>query len=241
MAVEAEPGTVVLLVRHGETQWNREQRIQGHLDVPLTERGVEQARRLAAWLSEEPPDVILSSDLQRSRVTAETLARAWSAEGDGQVGQVGRVGQVERQPQILLDVRLREASFGEWQGLSLVEIEERWPEQFEAWRSDALRHRPPGGETIEDLQARCMASLAEELPCYPRKRIAVVSHGGPIRAMVCGLLELPLSVYPRLRVENTAVTRILFSPRGTVLAGFNDVSHLKESAAAPAHTGWEEK
>jgi len=221
MQVSAAPGTLVLLVRHGETQWNLDQRIQGHQDVPLTERGMEQARRLAACLAAEPPHAIYSSDLQRSRLTAELLA--------------------PDRTEIRTDPRLREAEFGEWEGLSLAEIRSRHPEDFENWRRDALTHRPPGGETIEALKDRCMSALAEALPRHPGERVLVVSHGGPVRAMVCGLLGLPLEVYPRLRVENTAVTRILFTERGAILAGFNDVSHLRASVEGPAHTGWEEK
>jgi broad specificity phosphatase PhoE len=217
----AAPGTLVLLIRHGETQWNLDQRMQGHLDVPLTERGAEQARQLARWLEPEPPEVVYTSDLQRSRRTAEILA--------GQAAEV------------TIDPRLREACFGEWEGLTRAECAARFPEVHAAWRRDALRNRPPGGETIEDLQARCMAALRDVLPRHPARRVAVVSHGGPIRAMVCGLLSLPLSVYPRLRVENTGVTRILFGERGAILAGYNDVSHLRATSAAPKHTGWEEK
>lgn len=216
-----EPGTVVLLVRHGETQWNLDQRMQGHTDVPLTERGAEQARRLVSWLGDDRPQVVYSSDLERARHTGEILS----------------AGEAE----VRVDARLREACFGAWQGLTTAEIAERYPAEFEAWRVDALANRPPGGETIEALQERCMAAVREALPRHPGARVAFVSHGGPIRTMVCGLLELPLTVYPRLRVENTAVTRILFTTRGAILAGFNDVSHLRESAAAPRHTGWEEK
>lgn len=221
MRVEAASGTLLLLVRHGETQWNREERIQGHLDVGLSVRGMEQARRLARGLEGEAPHVIYSSDLQRARVTADILA--------------GGSVPVYDEP------RFREAAFGVFEGLTSAEIEARYPEAFRAWRADALRNRPPGGETLEALQARCMAALREHLPEHGGRTVAVVAHGGPIRAMVCGVLGLPLEVYPVLRVENTAVTRILFRAGGPILAGFNDVCHLKASFAHPEHTGWEEK
>lgn len=219
--VEAEAGTLVLLIRHGETEWNRDQRVQGHYDVPLSERGVRQAERLAEWLAEEALGAVYSSDLQRARITAEILA------GD--------------QIPVRLEPRLREARFGLFEGLTSAEIQAAYPEAYLAWRHDAIRHRPPGGETLEDLQERCMEALAEHLPEHPGQTVAVVAHGGPVRVMVCGLLDLPMSVYPRLRVENTAVTRILFTPRGPILAGFNEVAHLRASPAAPGHSGWEEK
>jgi phosphoserine phosphatase len=211
----------VLLVRHGETQWNLDQRVQGHHDVPLTARGVEQARRLEAWLREEPLDAVYTSDLQRSRITAEIVAGA-------------------RAP-VLDEPRLREARFGVFEGLTSLEIEAAYPEAYHAWRSDAVRNRPPGGETLEDLQQRCMAALADHLPKHPGRTVAVVAHGGPVRVMVCGLLGLPMAIYPRLRVENTSVSRLLFSSRGPILAGFNDTGHLRASLTQPDHTGWEEK
>lgn len=221
MSIEAQPGTQFVLIRHGETEWNRDQRVQGHLDVELSERGIEQAHRLAAWLEADPPDVIYSSDLRRARRTAEIIAG-------------------ERLP-VRDEPRVREARFGVFEGLTAAETEAAYPEAYHAWRRDAIRNRPPGGETLEDLGERCMAALRDLAAAHPGEHIAVVAHGGPVRIMVCGLLDLPLSVYPKLRVENTSVSRILFTGRGSILAGFNDVSHLRAHAAAPQHAGWEEK
>jgi len=218
--LKVEPGTQLWLIRHGETQWNVDQRVQGHLDVPLSERGVEQARRLAAWLAEERLDAIYSSDLQRARVTAEVIAK-------------GRP--------VYDDRRLREAHFGLFEGLTGSESQAAYPEAFAAWRADSIRHRPPQGETVEVLRDRCLEALSEHLPKHPKQVVAVVCHGGPIRALVCGLLQLPLEASPKFRVENTSITRFLFTERGPMLTGFNDVSHLRASAAAPAHAGWEEK
>src|SRR5947209_9607942 len=137
---KVEGGTQLVLVRHGETEWNRDQRVQGHLDVALSERGIEQAQRLARWLTGEPIDALYSSDLQRARVTAEILAG-------------GRLP-------VRLEPRLREGRFGVFEGLTAAEITSAYPEEYRAWREDAVRHRPPGGETLEDLQLRCVAALA---------------------------------------------------------------------------------
>jgi broad specificity phosphatase PhoE len=219
--IAAEPGTCLLLVRHGETEWNRDQRVQGHHDVDLSERGIAQTRRLAEWLADEPPDAVYTSDLLRSRRTAEILA-------------AGRLPVVE-------EPRFREGRFGVFEGMTAQEIEAKYPAEYRAWREDAVRNRPPGGETLEDLSARCMAALRDLLPAQGGRRVAVVAHGGPVRAMVCGLLGLSLELYPKLRVENTSVTRILFTARGAILAGFNDTAHLRATAAVPGHQGWEEK
>jgi alpha-ribazole phosphatase len=219
--LKVEPGTQLWLIRHGETQWNVDQRVQGHLDVPLSDRGIEQARRLAAWLAEDRLDAVYSSDLQRARVTADVLAE-------------GRLPVWE-------DPRFREAHFGLFEGLTGPECHAAFPEAYQAWRSASIQFRPPQGETVEVLRNRCMEALAEHLPKHPGQVVAVVCHGGPVRAMVCGLLDLPLEAYGRIRVENTSVARFNFTERGPMLTGFNDVSHLRASTAAPAHAGWEEK
>jgi alpha-ribazole phosphatase len=176
---------------------------------------------MAAWLAQERLDAIYSSDLQRARVTADVIAE-------------GRLPVVD-------DSRLREAHFGLFEGLTRPECRAAYPEAFEAWCADSIRNRPPQGETLEALRDRCLASLAEHLPKHPGQVVAVVCHGGPIRALVCGLLDLSLDASAKLRVETTSLTRFLFTERGPLLTAFNDVSHLRDSHAAPAHAGWEEK
>jgi broad specificity phosphatase PhoE len=217
----AASGTTLLLIRHGETQWNLDNRVQGHLDVPLTEKGRVQARLLASWLASEPLAAVYSSDLCRASETAEIIAGDRAA--------------------LFLEPRLREAAFGEFQGLTTPEIKDRFPEAYAAWRHDAVRNRPPGGETLEDLGDRCLAALRDMVERHPGETVAVVAHGGPIRVMVCGVLGLGLEVYPKLRVENTSLSRLLFTSRGSVLAGFNETSHLRDSEAILEHSGWEEK
>jgi broad specificity phosphatase PhoE len=219
--LDAAPGTRLLLVRHGETQWNLDQRVQGHHDVPLTERGIQQAQRLAAWLSDEPLEAIYSSDLIRARATAEVLAD-------------------ERLP-VNTDARFREGGFGLFEGLTTTEIQDRYPEEFRLWREGAVDHRPPGGETLEALRERCVAGARDALANHGGQTIMIVAHGGPVRVMVCGLLGLDIRHYPQIRVENTSVTRIYYTQRGPILASLNEVGHLHASAAIAQHTGWEEK
>jgi broad specificity phosphatase PhoE len=205
------PGTTLLLIRHGETQWNLDQRVQGHTDIALTERGVAQAERLAEWLADERLDAIFSSDLQRARRTAEILAR----------------GKVE----VVTDARLREVQFGAFEGLTVAEIEAGYPEAYHAWREDSVRNRPPGGETLEALRDRSLAALYDYLPQYPGQTVAVVAHGGTVRGCVCGLLDLPIEATPRFRVDNTSVSRFAFTERGPVLTAFNDTAHLRDRPA----------
>jgi broad specificity phosphatase PhoE len=205
----ATTGTELVLVRHGETVWNRDLRIQGHTDIGLSEAGYEQTRRLAARLAREPIRAIYTSDLSRACQTARPVAEALGL-------------QIHPTP------LLREVSFGAWEGLTASEVEARWPEEYAAWRQDSVRYRPPDGEQIEELQERALACVAEILTAHPGENVAVVGHGGSVKAILCGLMGFPLSLWRRLRIDNTAVSRLLFSPLGPTLTLFNDTSHLSE-------------
>jgi uncharacterized phosphatase len=143
--------TELLLVRHGETDWNAELRVQGHADPPLNARGREQARALVESLRGEHIDAIYSSDLARARETAEIVGAALSLE-------------------VYLDSGLREFDTGNWTGLTRDEIRARF----------GADHRHDG-ETREQLIARVRAALERIRDAHPGERVLVVSHGGPLR------------------------------------------------------------
>jgi broad specificity phosphatase PhoE len=151
----------ILLVRHGETDWNRERRWQGHADRPLNQTGREQAQALAEQVAHDPPAAIYSSDLLRARETAEIVA--------------ARVGVA-----VVLDARLREVDVGEWSGLTMAEIEHSYP--------DGARRRVEGGtgweqgETYEATGARILGAL-REIASRHDGRVLVVTHGGAMRAV----------------------------------------------------------
>ena len=152
--------TTLLLVRHGETDWNLQQRWQGHSDTPLNDAGREQARRLAAELASA--DALYSSDLARARETAEILG--------------ARLGLEPR-----LDERLRERGFGRWEGLTMADIEERYADDVRLWRAGT----GPGAqdaEPIEAFAARVRSFLDDIAQRHPDEEVLVVAHGGTIRA-----------------------------------------------------------
>jgi broad specificity phosphatase PhoE len=153
--------TTLLLVRHGETDWNRDQRWQGHSDTPMNERGRQQARELATTL--EPPDRIYASDLARARETADILA-------------------AELDVPVVLDKRLRERSFGAWEGLTSPEIEQRFAAEIARWRA----RQGAGAADAEPFEAfvRRVGEFLEEVSArHPGEVVLVVAHGGTIRAI----------------------------------------------------------
>jgi broad specificity phosphatase PhoE len=170
--------TTILIARHGESDWNREKRWQGHADRPLTGRGHEQARELAERLAHVELEGIYSSDLRRARETAEAVAER-------------RGGEVRIEP------ALREVDVGSWSGLTREEAEERFPDGFRRWCSGR-----PGwedGETYEAMAGRVLATIERIGTEHEAGLVLVVSHGGPIRAIHAAALGLDIHAYRRLR------------------------------------------
>ncbi len=171
----------LVLWRHGETDFNADRRMQGHLDSMLTTDGVAQAVAAAPDIAKVAPDRIVSSDLRRARDTAD------------QVG--GACGLP-----VVLDERLRETHLGEWQGRTVEQIEEGYPGAIAAWRSDPA-WAPPGGESRIDVVRRALPvveELDEEFSSPGETTAVIVAHGGLIAGLVCGLLALPTSAWPAI-------------------------------------------
>jgi broad specificity phosphatase PhoE len=154
--------TRILLVRHGETDWNLDRRLQGHADRPLNETGREQARDLAAELADEPLDAVYSSDLSRAEETARIIAEA-------------------RGLDVTALQSLRERHFGTWEGLTDEEIHERFPDAADGVLGD--------GEPRDELDRRVLGALERIAEEHPDGTALVVSHGGPLRAVLrhCGV------------------------------------------------------
>jgi alpha-ribazole phosphatase len=201
--------TRLFLVRHGETEWNAAHRIQGQTDVPLNEQGLRQASAVAAYLAAESLTAVYASNLSRARQTAEAIAA------------------VHGLP-VHLAPELREVDFGEWEGLDEAAIAARFPEEYRLWREDSLRHRPPGGETIAALRARAAQVYDRVVAAHAGETVALVGHGGSIRALVLHAIGLPLEAYSRLRMRNAAVSLVEIGDRGPVLARFNHTCFLEE-------------
>jgi probable phosphoglycerate mutase len=201
--------TVVHLIRHGETDFNREGRWQGQLPIGLNEHGQMQARRLAARLACEPIVAVYASDLPRAAQTAQILADALKVP-------------------LTLDPDLREVYVGDWEGLLGGEVRERFPDEFERWVK--LRQgRPGGGEDFQEAQRRMVQAVDAIVARHPGQAVAVVSHGFVIKAFICYCLELPPTGMSRfVGGNNTSINVVEYRdgarPR---LLRLNDEAHLE--------------
>lgn len=164
MPVEKTP-TRLVLIRHGETDWNREGRYQGQADPPLNARGREQARTLAQQLRPLELQVLYSSPLRRAWETAQILAQ-------------------ELGLPVFPDPRLKEIHQGEWQGLLVTEIQQRYPQLFRAWQERPWQVRPPGGETLEEVQRRVYQAVDDLIARHLGQTIGLVSHRLPIALLL---------------------------------------------------------
>jgi 2,3-bisphosphoglycerate-dependent phosphoglycerate mutase len=170
--------TTILLVRHGETDWNHERRIQGQSDPPLNELGREQARALSQALAAEQVDAVYASDLRRARETAEILA-------------------AELGLPVVVDRELRELNFGPWEGRTVEELEARYADAFARWRNGGEAGWS-GGETHAAMAERVRRAVHRLAETHPGGRILLVAHGGPVRVL---LMDAEGLAYPEARRE----------------------------------------
>lgn len=203
--------TRVLAIRHGETAWNVDGRIQGQLDIPLNDTGRWQVHRLALAVADEGISAIYSSDLLRALETAQAVAR-----GCGQP--------------VTTEVGLRERGFGSFEGMSFDEIKRRWPEQGERWRKRDPDFSAPGGETLREFSARAVACVARLAARHPGETIGVVSHGGVMDCLYRAATRVALDAPRSWQLGNASINRLLHSPQGFTVIGWSDDYHLDQSA-----------
>jgi probable phosphoglycerate mutase len=197
------------LIRHGETAWNAESRIQGQLDVPLSNAGIWQAGRLAQRLADEHIDAIVASDLARAWLTAQPI---------------GQSRQIEPLP----DVRLRERHFGLFQGHTLDHIAVTWPSEFAAWRQRDPAWAIPEGESGTQFIGRVLEALDEITQRHAGGTVAVVAHGGVLDVAYRHARGLTWNAPRQHLMANAALNRVTARPKPlrmeVVLWG--DITHL---------------
>ena len=203
----------LLLVRHGETPWNVTLQYQGQGNVPLNERGFEQARRCAERLTRYAATTIYSSDIVRAWQTAETIG-----------------GVLGLKPVPLPE--LREIDVGQWEGHTPEELYRRFPEHMAEYRRDPARTVRLGGESYAQLQTRALVALKHiQATHQPGEVIVAVSHGGTIRTLVCHVIGLDLSSFGRMWLDNGSLTELRLGRNGWRLMRLNDNAHVEEMIA----------
>ena len=209
--------TRILAIRHGETLWNVDSRIQGHLDIGLNDTGRRQAERLGMALKDEPIAAIYASDLSRAYDTALAVSRHTGVPVQAEPG-------------------LRERSFGDFEGRTFAEIETELPEQAQRWRQRDPTFTPAGGESLLMLEARVLSVAARLAAQHPGEQIALFAHGGVMDILYRAATRLDLQAARTWALGNTAINRLLWSPEGFSLVGWADVQHLNDSALDESST-----
>lgn len=202
----------IILIRHGETAWNAERRLQGHLDIPLNAEGERQASLLAAALAAEPIDLIVSSDLQRACQTAQAVA-------------------TPRGMPLLIEPGLRERCYGGFEGMLYSEIEQRFPAEFAAWQArDVDAILPNGkncGETFRQFYQRATGAILGLAQGHPGRTIAMVAHGGVLECAYRMALGLPLETPRDFKVFNASINRFHVEEGRLVLDNWGELAHLR--------------
>ena len=203
--------TRVIAIRHGETAWNVDTRIQGQLDIPLNDTGRWQAQRLARALAEEPLQAIYASDLGRALETAQALAAAVGLE-------------------VITDPGLRERGFGIFEGRTWKEIEEQWPDLSARWRKRDPEFGPEGGETLVSFYDRCITTASRIAAAHAGQSIAIVAHGGVLDCLYRAGSRIELQAPRTWQLGNAGINRLLYTAEGFTLVGWGDTLHLEDDA-----------
>lgn len=212
------PTTRIFAIRHGETAWNVDTRIQGQIDIPLNDTGHWQARRLGQALEAEGIVALYASDLARAQQTAQALGQALSLP-------------------VHLDAGLRERAFGCFEGCTHSEIETRWPLDARRWRQREPDFGPDGGETLTDFYRRCVGAAEQLAHRHAGQSIALVAHGGVLDCLYRAATRQALHAPRTWSISNASINRLLHTPDGFTLVGWADVQHLEAGALDESNDG----
>ncbi len=213
--------TRIVAVRHGETAWNVDTRIQGQLDIGLNKRGMWQAQRVGLALADEAIDHIYSSDLSRAHTTAQAIA------------QHARTPHART---VRLHTGLRERGFGTFEGQTWAAIAEQWPEESRRWKQRDPHFAPPGGETPTQLLARVSRTVEEIAAQHLGEHIVLVAHGGVMDMLYRLATRQELHAPRTWELGNAAINRLLWTPDALTLVGWADTGHLDESTLDESST-----
>lgn len=212
--------TELILIRHGETDWNRELRFQGQIDVPLNATGHEQARRIGLRLAQEDVHTLVCSDLVRAQQTALPVTQH-------------RPTDQELQP--VLDVALREQSFGVIEGLLVADIKVQFPEEWAQWMQFDADYAFAGGESVRQFHTRVLAAVRALAQTYPQQTVAVVTHGGVLDMIYRSAKALPLSGPRQSLIPNAGLNRVRVEGNAINILEWADTQHLADMPPQPVY------
>lgn len=201
---------ILYFIRHGQTIWNESGRYQGSTEVPLSNLGIAQAKCAAKWFEKIALDGIISSNLGRAVKTAEEIAKIKNLKVETIAG-------------------LQELHFGDWEGKTFDEIEHQWPGMINEMYHNPESLRLPRGESFVELQQRALRAVNEIINRGDNKTYAIISHGAAIRAVICGLLKIPLGTAWNFSLYNTGITCMThYMEDRTILNFHNLTEHLEK-------------
>ncbi|MDQ2819060.1 MAG: histidine phosphatase family protein [Pseudomonadota bacterium] len=207
--------TNLFLIRHGETAWNAERRLQGHLDIGLNAEGERQAAAVARALASEKIDTVVASDLQRARVTAQAIAAYHELPV-----------QVERD--------LRERCYGGFEGLLYAEIEQRFPHEFAKWQGREVDAALPAGanlgESFREFYARSTGAILAQAARHPGQTLVLVAHGGVLECAYRCALGLSLETPRTFTIPNASINRFTVQDGKLALISWGEIAHLQQVA-----------
>ena len=207
-----------MLIRHGQSTWNQEHRIQGQLDPPLSELGRRQAALLGSRLAARRFAGLYASDLKRAFETAEVI---------------GAAIHLEPEPR----TSLREVFLGEWEGLTSDEIAERYPKAWASWVEEPDWDVVPGGERQAAFDRRVAAAMDDILRLHPHGDVLVVTHGGVIQVALHRIVGKPSRGLFPFKIQNASITLIERRDGRSIIGGVNDIAHLESSVVTEVGPG----
>ncbi len=207
--------TDLIFIRHGETDWNRQQRFQGQIDVPLNPTGHEQAQRLAQALAAERFDLLISSDLQRARETAQPVQRTHAKP-------------------LLAQAALREQSFGVLEGMDVPGIKSRHPQLWVQWLRHDADYALPEGESTRQFHARVIGAVRELATAHGDKTLVLVTHGGVLDMLWRTVHGLPLHGARECAIPNTGINRLRWRAGTLDILRWAEDAHLAGLPEQPA-------
>ncbi|MFW6006892.1 MAG: alpha-ribazole phosphatase [Bacillota bacterium] len=202
--------TELILMRHGETEWNKNYRFQGQKDIELNKKGINQALKAARFLALYDLDIIYCSKLKRAVKTASII---------------------NKEHNISLEKKsyLNEITFGDWEGLTYNEIEEKYSDKLKKWNNDPWNNSPPEGETLKKFQTRIIQIQKDIIENNRGKTILTVSHGGVIKVFLAYILNMPPENYWQFNTTSTGISKVKFYGEKAIIEFINSQPHLSDA------------